>query len=123
MSSVCHSGYSCIEPGVPVSSKYINIQKWAESDAEFVRSLTVNGSNCIGNDRRRLWRKPALVDSYSCRQMYVRSYTFSRKETVQEKTVKCLGKVKAKSTDLLCQPRSKRQWRRIDLVRLVQVWG
>jgi hypothetical protein len=38
---------------------------------------------------------PRVVDSYSCRQMYLRSYTFSkRKETVPERTMACLGRVR-----------------------------
>ncbi|KAK6244806.1 hypothetical protein QUC31_011215 [Theobroma cacao] len=39
---------------------------------------------------------PRVVDGISCRQMYLRSYRFSRKETVPEKTVKCFGRVKDK---------------------------
>jgi hypothetical protein len=38
---------------------------------------------------------PRVVDSFSCRQMYLRSYTFStRKETVPERTMACLGRVR-----------------------------
>ncbi|KAB2622237.1 hypothetical protein D8674_024419 [Pyrus ussuriensis x Pyrus communis] len=37
-----------------------------------------------------------VVDSISCRQMYLRSYKFSRKESVPEKTQKCFGRVKEK---------------------------
>lgn len=39
-----------------------------------------------------------MVDSYSCRQMYLRSYTFSKKETVKQRTRKCLGRVKERVT-------------------------
>ena len=39
---------------------------------------------------------PRVVDSISCRQMYLRSYKFSRKESVPEKTQKCFGRVKEK---------------------------
>ncbi|XWS66976.1 hypothetical protein CRYUN_Cryun05aG0246700 [Craigia yunnanensis] len=37
-----------------------------------------------------------VADSISCRLMYLRSYRFSRKETVPEKTVKCFWRVKEK---------------------------
>ncbi|KAL3750724.1 hypothetical protein ACJRO7_011680 [Eucalyptus globulus] len=37
---------------------------------------------------------PRVVDGISCRQMYLRSYTFSRKESVPERTKKCLARVK-----------------------------
>uniref|UniRef100_A0A0E0KXV7 Uncharacterized protein n=1 Tax=Oryza punctata TaxID=4537 RepID=A0A0E0KXV7_ORYPU len=38
---------------------------------------------------------PRVVDSYSCRQIYLRSYTFSKKkETMPERTMACLGRVR-----------------------------
>ncbi|KAL6624341.1 hypothetical protein ACP70R_031662 [Stipagrostis hirtigluma subsp. patula] len=41
---------------------------------------------------------PRVVDSYSCRQMYLRSYTFSKKkETVPERTMACLGRVRERA--------------------------
>lgn len=66
----------------------MNLYKWPESDAEFVRSVSRNGSRIEAGTR--------VVDSISCRQMYLRSYTFSRKETVPEKTKKCFGRVREK---------------------------
>ncbi|KAL6967429.1 hypothetical protein U1Q18_033238 [Sarracenia purpurea var. burkii] len=87
MASVCKT--SCINDArvpLPVRATYINLYKWPESDAEFVRSVSSNG--------RRVGRHPTVVDSISCRQLYLRSYTFSRKESVPEKTRKCLGRVK-----------------------------
>ncbi|CAJ1968410.1 unnamed protein product [Sphenostylis stenocarpa] len=85
MSSVCIS--NCVsdarDPCVTVRATYLNLYKWPESDAEFVRR---RGSHVCGHAR--------VVDSISCRQMYLRSYKFSRKETVSEKTQKCFGKVK-----------------------------
>ncbi|CAN1227023.1 hypothetical protein LINGRAPRIM_LOCUS1136 [Linum grandiflorum] len=36
---------------------------------------------------------PKVVDSVSCRQMYLRSYTFSRKESFSDKTKRCVGRV------------------------------
>ncbi|XWS59759.1 hypothetical protein CRYUN_Cryun08bG0149100 [Craigia yunnanensis] len=88
MNSVCIS--SCLndarDPRVPVRATYVNLYKWPESDAEFVRSRRSGAMN----------GQPRVVDSISCRQMYLRSYRFSRKETVTEKTVKCFGRVKEK---------------------------
>nr|DAD25977.1 TPA_asm: hypothetical protein HUJ06_027445 [Nelumbo nucifera] len=84
MSSVCIS--SCVNDArVPVRATYVNLYKWPESDAEFVKSVSSNARKC---------GHPRVVDSISCRQMYLRSYTFSRKETMPEKTKKCLGRVK-----------------------------
>ncbi|KAF7804520.1 uncharacterized protein G2W53_043631 [Senna tora] len=93
MTSVCIS--NCVndarDPRVPVRATYVNLYKWPESDAEFVRSVSSNrrkGSQVHGH--------PRVVDSISCRQMYLRSYKFSRKESVPEKTQKCFGRVKEK---------------------------
>ncbi|RID43026.1 hypothetical protein BRARA_J02864 [Brassica rapa] len=72
MNSVCIS--SCIDDArdtrVPVRTTYVNLYKWPESDAEFVRSVRRGG----GVPTAR------VVDSISCRQMYLRSYTFSRED-------------------------------------------
>ncbi|KNA18033.1 hypothetical protein SOVF_074480 [Spinacia oleracea] len=87
MSSVCIS--SCIEdarvPTARVRASYVNLYKWPESDAEFVRSVSFRGP---GHPR------PKVVESISCRQIYLRSYTFTRKQSVNEKTKKCIGRVK-----------------------------
>ncbi|KAL2507079.1 uncharacterized protein Fot_30726 [Forsythia ovata] len=42
--------------------------------------------------RSRLRSK--VVDSISCKQMYLRSYTFLRTETMPERTKKCFRRVK-----------------------------
>ncbi|KAK8956839.1 hypothetical protein KSP39_PZI001251 [Platanthera zijinensis] len=89
MSPACQSSVGCIDAHVPVHpAANTNLYRWAESDAKFVRSLTPGGS---GGDNRQ-WS--TVIDSLSCRQKFLRSYTFSKKETVPEKTVKCLGKAK-----------------------------
>ncbi|KAK7267564.1 hypothetical protein RIF29_20241 [Crotalaria pallida] len=102
MASVCIS--NCIndarDPRIPVRASYVNLYKWPESDAEFVKSVRSNNngrrnSNYSSNSHHHiLYGCPRVVDSVSCRQMYLRSYKFSRKETVPEKTQKCFGRVK-----------------------------
>ncbi|KAH7865154.1 hypothetical protein Vadar_002916 [Vaccinium darrowii] len=89
MTSVCIS--NCINDArVPIRATYVNLYKWPESDAEFVRSVS-SGS------RDQLPRQhPRVVDSISCRQLYLKSYTFSRKETVPERTKKCLARAREK---------------------------
>lgn len=91
MSSVCIS--NCVndarDPRVPVRANYVNLYKWSESDAELIKSVRrVAGHGLHGH--------PRVVDSISCRQLYLRSYTFSRKESMPEKTKKCFGRVKEK---------------------------
>uniref|UniRef100_A0A7N2M744 Uncharacterized protein n=1 Tax=Quercus lobata TaxID=97700 RepID=A0A7N2M744_QUELO len=94
MSSVCIS--SCVsdarDPRVPVRATYVNLYKWPESDAEFVKSVSLERTGGHGHGHGQ--GHPKVVDSISCRQLYLRSYTFSRKETMPEKTQKCFGRVK-----------------------------
>ncbi|KAM3688994.1 hypothetical protein ACB098_09G012800 [Castanea mollissima] len=98
MSSVCIS--SCVsdarDPRVPVRATYVNLYKWPESDAEFVKSVSLErtGGHGHGHGHGHGQGHPKVVDSISCRQLYLRSYTFSRKETMPEKTQKCFGRVK-----------------------------
>ncbi|CAN0926714.1 hypothetical protein LINGRAHAP2_LOCUS35505 [Linum grandiflorum] len=93
MASVCI--HNCVndattrDPRVPVRTTYVSLHRWTESDPELIKSVRRVGQ---GIQHQR----PRVVDSISCRQMYLRSYTFSRKETVPEKTRKCFGKVKDK---------------------------
>jgi len=94
MASGCKPAIGCVDAPVPVRATYVNLYKWPESDAEFVRSVI------IGEKNQMKWGpRPRVVDSYSCRQMYLRSYTFSKKESVPEKTRKCFGKVKERAAD------------------------
>ncbi|KAJ7977051.1 Protein unc-80 like [Quillaja saponaria] len=96
MTSVCIS--NCLndarDPRVPVRATYVNLYKWPESDAEFVKSVSSNGRK--GSSQSQMYGHTRVVDSISCRQMYLRSYKFSRKESVPEKTQKCFGRVKEK---------------------------
>lgn len=118
MSSGCKSSMSCIDAHEPVRATYVNLYKWPESDAEFVKSVTsgrrgkvLDGSaKGIDLDGRRKWStaEPAVVDGFSCRQIYLRSYTFSRKETVPEKTLRCLGRAKERAVAFpFLQPKSE----------------
>lgn len=74
---------------VPIRATYINLYKWPESDAEFIKSVSSRMKNNIHP-------KPKVVDSISCRQLYLRSYTFSREEErVNDKaSMKCYGRKK-----------------------------
>ncbi|CAK9166709.1 unnamed protein product [Ilex paraguariensis] len=90
MASVCISN-SVNDARAPVRATYVNIYKWPESDAAFVRSVSSNSRLQGGGGGRG---HPTVVDSISCRQLYLRSYTFSRKESVPEKTKKCLERIK-----------------------------
>ncbi|KAE8692857.1 Endomembrane-type CA-ATPase 4 isoform 1 [Hibiscus syriacus] len=113
MSSVCMS--SCLTdargPRVPYRANYVNLYKWPESDAEFVRSrssrATVHGGYA-----------GVVVDSVWCRQMYLRSYRFTRRETVAEKSLKWFGRVKEKTRKKRVQMRRIRRrkclvWRKM----------
>ncbi|CAL9247448.1 unnamed protein product [Arabidopsis halleri] len=60
----------CIRPVMT----YANLYKWPMAEAEFVWSISHDGSQ----------RCTTVVDSISCRQMYLRSYTFSTKESEED---------------------------------------
>uniref|UniRef100_A0A0D9WC56 Uncharacterized protein n=1 Tax=Leersia perrieri TaxID=77586 RepID=A0A0D9WC56_9ORYZ len=125
MASGCKAAIGCVDARVPVRASYVSLYKWPESDAEFVRSLAMarrrgeptpppppDQSPAVyyngGGMRHRVGVfdagegghyysscSPRVVDSYSCRQIYLRSYTFSKKkESVPERTMACLGRVR-----------------------------
>ncbi|CAH2065225.1 unnamed protein product [Thlaspi arvense] len=62
------SDVDCVRPG----TTYATLYKWPEAEVEFVRSISRGGSQSR--------RSSVAVDSIYCRQMYLRSYTFSVKE-------------------------------------------
>ncbi|KAG8084533.1 hypothetical protein GUJ93_ZPchr0010g9594 [Zizania palustris] len=116
MAGGCKAAIGCVDARVPVRASYVSLYKWPESDAEFVRSVVAMARRQAGerespsvvrcyNGRGSMRRGGAgvggrycntrVVDSYSCRQIYLRSYTFSKKkETVPERTMACLGRVR-----------------------------
>ncbi|KAA3471759.1 hypothetical protein E1A91_D08G002700v1 [Gossypium mustelinum] len=109
MASTCIS--NCItDTRVPIRPTYVNLYKWPESDAEFVRSLSSDGRSGGGGRVRS-----TVVDSISCRQMYLRSYTFHRNEAGPEKT-KCFGRVKKER-----RKRNKSKKKRMALRRAKEV--
>ena len=87
MASVCKS--DCVKDSHrPLRPTFVNRHKWPESEVEFVKTVNSN-----------IHAKPkGAVDSFSCRQMYLRSYKFSREKKVgvTEKTLKCFDKLKEK---------------------------
>ncbi|KAI3667603.1 hypothetical protein L6452_42669 [Arctium lappa] len=94
MTSTCMSTCIADDARIPVRATYINLYKWPDSDREFVRSVSKNSRRPEADDRQA---HPRLVDSISCRQLYLRSYTFSRKESFNERTMKCIGRVKERA--------------------------
>ncbi|KAG4191462.1 hypothetical protein ERO13_A07G094900v2 [Gossypium hirsutum] len=70
---------------LPVRPTYVNLYKWPESDAEFVRSLS---SDWRSNGGRA---HPTVVDSISCRQIYLRSYTFHRNNQTETENTNVLA--------------------------------
>ncbi|XP_038992761.1 uncharacterized protein LOC120116313 [Hibiscus syriacus] len=71
---------------LPVRPTYVNLYKWPESDAEFVRSLSSDWRSNGGRPH------PTVVDSISCRQIYLRSYTFHRSNQTETEKTKCFGR-------------------------------
>ncbi|RRT58077.1 hypothetical protein B296_00041090 [Ensete ventricosum] len=102
MSSGCNSCVCCVDAREPVRASYQLLYKWPDSDVEFVKSMAAGKRAARGDlhgcgdvkEGREQSSCPSVVDSYSCRQLYLRSYTFTKKETVPEKTRRCLSRVK-----------------------------
>nr|XP_009768754.1 PREDICTED: uncharacterized protein LOC104219729 [Nicotiana sylvestris] len=98
MTSKCIS--NCVNDArAPVRATYINLYKWPESDVEFIRSVSSKMQGKNNNNGHGHGHHPKVVDSISCRQLYLRSYTFSREEenvNDEKKGVKCYGKRKRK---------------------------
>lgn len=69
--------------------------KWRRSDADFVRLAGSKANDVTRSSRNgiRVREQPKVVDSVSCRQMFLRSYTFSRKESFRERTKKRFRKI------------------------------
>ncbi|GLJ23023.1 hypothetical protein SUGI_0434510 [Cryptomeria japonica] len=89
MNSSCVAG--CLDAQVPVRLNFISLYKWPDSDAEFVRVLSMDREDSCS---KKITRVTSTHESYACRQMFLRSYTFSRKETVPQKTKNSLKKAK-----------------------------
>ncbi|PON60274.1 hypothetical protein TorRG33x02_284960 [Trema orientale] len=74
--------------GLPARPRrYTKLYKWPEPDGESVGLVGPKAK------ARRAMEQPKVVDSVSCRQVFLRSYTFSRKESFSERTKKCFGRV------------------------------
>ncbi|OWM64592.1 hypothetical protein CDL15_Pgr020559 [Punica granatum] len=94
MSSVCIS--NCVrDTRAPLRATYVNLYKWPESDAEFMRSMSFSSERSGGGPDVSRWPAatppPRVVDSISCRQMYLRSYPFSREEELTDRKAVCFG--------------------------------
>ncbi|XP_010431044.1 PREDICTED: uncharacterized protein LOC104715327 [Camelina sativa] len=84
------------------------IHKWPAAEVEFIQSISHGGSQ----------GRTTAIESISCRQMYLRSYTFSRKEENEDSDRRCFRgcrkKVAKKCT------RSKTTSRRALVVRFLK---
>ncbi|KAL0436518.1 UNVERIFIED_CONTAM: hypothetical protein Sradi_0359700 [Sesamum radiatum] len=80
---------NCVN-GSPSPARYTFavLHKWPESDAEFIKSRT---SGDLGKGDAHPCR---VMKWFACRQLYLRSYVFSREE--DSAAVKCFGMVKDK---------------------------
>ncbi|KAK4584447.1 hypothetical protein RGQ29_022250 [Quercus rubra] len=67
----------CLDAQTQIKTSFVKLYQWPESDIEFLKRK--NSKSCVCHE------------SYvSRRQRHLRSYTFSKKETVAEKTKKWL---------------------------------
>ncbi|XP_074587945.1 uncharacterized protein LOC141843822 [Curcuma longa] len=85
MMSGCCSSLNCVDSQEPLKAIHRVPYKWPDSDIAFVKS--------VASAQSRGARSPSLVDGFSCRQLYLRSYNFTKKETVRQKTRRCVRKL------------------------------
>lgn len=116
---------------MPARPTFVNLYKWPESDAEFVKSIMTEGRRgkstaAISDDRSHVTRSsskwspsPPVVDSFSCRQMYLRSYPFSKEEKATGKTRQCFEKAKEKATLLFSTKENKKKKKKKNELRFV----
>lgn len=115
MTSVCIS--NCVKDArhdarIPVRATYVNLYKWPESDAEFVRSVSFRAAQtATSGGAAAMHQPPRVVDSISCRQMYLRSYPFSKEEDHVAEKMRCFGKrhVERSGEGRECSRRRKRR--------------
>ncbi|KAG8387763.1 hypothetical protein BUALT_Bualt02G0055100 [Buddleja alternifolia] len=87
MASTCNiPSYEDDDFRVPVRATFINLYKWPESDAEFVMSMSSANVRKDGHDR------------FSSRQLFLRSYPFTRDED-DTMITKCIGWAKEKAAE------------------------
>ncbi|XP_031481176.1 uncharacterized protein LOC116251198 [Nymphaea colorata] len=91
MNTRCVSG--CLQDvEAPIRVSFMKLYQWPHSDAEFLKLISAREEKSTGGNPRASWKGR---ESYASRQMYLRSYTFCRKEeTVAEKTRKWLSEKK-----------------------------
>ncbi|KAK9678213.1 hypothetical protein RND81_11G196600 [Saponaria officinalis] len=79
-----------IDTEIPIKFNFINIYQWPHSDAEFLKEMAKRnaGKNNTVLISPSLSPSSSYRDTFACRQRYLRSYTFSKKE---EGTVKRTG--------------------------------
>ena len=92
MNSNCIAA-GCLDAQTQIKTSFVKLYQWPESDTEFLKRKV----SMINKEKEK--GLSSLVNSKSCvchesyvsrRQRHLRSYTFSKKETVAEKTKKWL---------------------------------
>lgn len=73
---------------IPMRATFFNLYKWPESDYEFIESVVLRGSD--RRSRSMYGGDGTAVDGFTCRQLYLKSYTFSTDEDYTT-TTNCLG--------------------------------
>ncbi|GAB4824339.1 hypothetical protein Ancab_007227 [Ancistrocladus abbreviatus] len=92
MALTCISSSVNKNPQIPiVRTPYTDLHGWSESDTKFMKSMVSGGYDGSTGGGVRGAR---VLDGRSCRQMYFRSYTFSRKEYAPKRIMKCLERAK-----------------------------
>lgn len=91
MNSSCIAG-GCLDVESPVRVSTVKLQQWAQADREFLRMLCLNKDlDSSSNSPSVASLEKGIVKNNIInvgRQRYLRSYTFSKKESIAERAKK-----------------------------------
>ncbi|KAG8371621.1 hypothetical protein BUALT_Bualt13G0107300 [Buddleja alternifolia] len=82
---------------VPVKATFVNLYKWPESDVEFVKSMSFTKVFKDGHNSFKYGDDSKVVDRFSSRQLFLRSYPFTREE--DDTIIKCTQWSKEKAAE------------------------
>ncbi|KAF9620207.1 hypothetical protein IFM89_010942 [Coptis chinensis] len=83
---------SCLDAQVPINISFRKIYSWPESDAEFLKLLSTTSNEKCSSSLCTAPRRPSCHEKYALRQRYLRSYNFSKEETVPQRAKKWFSK-------------------------------
>ncbi|MQL77040.1 hypothetical protein Taro_009440 [Colocasia esculenta] len=99
-------GGSCLDVQAPARACTLKLYRWAESDAEFLKLLSTAGKESSGPSPTPPPTSLCQSQLIFCRQKFLRSYTFSKKEISRGERARRWLQRKEKDLKKECKGRS-----------------